>query len=53
MPQKPIDLVTQVSETNTPCSHVSEDLSHAIVKTQTSKRASPENEVISVDMLLT
>ena len=56
MPKKPkeaIDLVTQVGETNTPCSHVSENLSHAIVKTQTSKTASPENVVIAVDMLLT
>ena len=56
MPQKPkeaINLVTQVSKTNTPCSHVSEDLSHAIVKTQTSKTASPENVVIAADVLLT
>ena len=55
-PQKPkeaIDLVTHVSETNTPRSHVSEDLSHAIVKTQTSDTASQENAVIAADVLLT
>ena len=37
---------------STPRSHVSEDLSHAIVKTQTSETASPENVVIAGDMLL-
>ena len=36
-----------------PRSHVSEDLSHVIVKTQTSQTASPENVVIAVDMLFT
>ena len=46
-------MVTHVSETNTPRGHVSEDLSHAIVKTQTSDTASPENAVIAADMLLT
>ena len=37
---------------NTPRSHVSEDLSHAIVKTKTSETASPENVLIAGDMLL-
>ena len=55
-PQKPkeaIDLVAHVSETNTPRSHGSEDLSHAIVKSQTSETASPANVVIAAEMLLT
>ena len=39
--------------TNTPRSHVSEDLSHVTVKTQTSETASPENVIIAADVLLT
>ena len=42
----------QRNELNTPRSHVSEDLSHAIVKSQTSETASPENVIIAADMLL-
>ena len=42
----------QRNELNTPLSHVSEDLSHAIVKSQTSEAASPENVIIAADMLL-
>ena len=55
-PQKPkeaIDLVAHISKTNTPRSHVSEDLRHAIVKTQISETASPEHVVIAADTLLT
>ena len=43
----------QRNELNTPRSHVSQDLSHAIVKSQTSETASLENVIFAADMLLT
>ena len=47
------DLPGRSCQRNEHTSQSWEDLSHAIVKTQTSETASPENVIIVTDMLLT